>query len=122
MKEYDLAINHYNTAIEHDYSNNEYYIKRAFIKYYIDDIQGAINDMTAAISHNNKSDFLYSQRAFYKFQKKMYESSIEDYTKAININPKKGHYYYMRGTSENLIGKNTQAQSDFDIYQKSLQN
>ncbi len=114
IKQYDTAIKHYDQAIKLDYGNNDYYIKRAFLKYYTDDIQGCINDYTAAISHKPNESFLYEQRAFYKMEKKLYTGAKEDYSQAIKLNPNNHHLYFMRASVEKLLGEEDLSNQDFE--------
>ena len=121
LKEYELAIEKYTSAISIDDNCIPYYQYRAQIKYYINDVQGAINDYTGAILRDKKSYDLYSQRGFYEFEQKNYQSAVDDYTQAIKLKPDKAHLYYMRSCAYKLLNNEEAAEKDNEKYKEYAQ-
>lgn len=57
-KNYELALNHINKAIELDPTNAKFYHKKALIEYYdLDQIEQAIETMKKAARYNDNADF-----------------------------------------------------------------
>jgi hypothetical protein len=62
----------------------------------------------------NWDDRAYAMRAIVYYYKKGYDQAISDFDTAISQAPENAGYYYNRGVAYRKMGKNTEAQADFD--------
>jgi tetratricopeptide (TPR) repeat protein len=73
-----------------------------------------LNGCAEWIAYNWADDRAYAMRAIVYYYKKDYDQAISDFDTAISQAPENAGYYYNRGVAYRKMGKNTEAQADFD--------
>ena len=112
--DYDQAISAFNTAIELDPDEAEYYRNRGVCYHMKKDDGLAIVDYFRAIQLNPRNADYYRDRGVSYHAKNDFAQAIADFTKAIEINPSKADYYSERGMSHRKGGDEKSAILDFN--------
>lgn len=111
----DGAIADQSVVIEKDPSADSYQL-RAMFSMAKGDLDKAIGDFNVAVEKSPDSVDSYQLRAKVKFIKKDFDGSIADYGMVIKLNPKSSNAYLGRGLALLSIGKDVEAQKDFDKF------
>lgn len=86
-KEYDKAIEDYNTASKLNPENADIYINRGYVWDDKKEYDKAIEDYNKAIQLSPEDEVAYNNRGYVWHDKKEYNKAIEDYSKAIELKP-----------------------------------
>jgi tetratricopeptide (TPR) repeat protein len=92
----------------------ESYTQRGQANFLKGNFDKAIADFDVAIEKSSEPAALYNLRARTKFQIKNWDGAIIDYNTAIKLDPKFPDAYFFRGLALLNLGKDTEAQTDFD--------
>ena len=110
------AIYDFSRAIKINPNKSQFYTERGYGKLQLDDLWGGIYDFSTAIKINSKDDLALINRCLSKFKLNQYEKALFDCNKAIELNPKggsNGYYFKVRGDVNIKLGKEKEAQLDF---------
>jgi tetratricopeptide (TPR) repeat protein len=113
-RDYYKAISDYNEAIRLNPKDNDVYLRRGKNYQALKNYDKAISDFTEAIRLHPNDAFGYLYRGDAYFDERDYDKAISDYSQGITLDPKYALPYYSRGTVYRVLGKNAQAQADFD--------
>lgn len=90
-KDYNKAIENFNTLLQFKSDLNDGYYFRGFCKLKLNDFRGAIEDITTAINTPPKFSSNYSyyflNRGVARIQIEDYKGAMEDYSTSLDINP-----------------------------------
>lgn len=92
----------------------EFWHARGFIRYQMDDVEGAIADHTKAIQLKPGEAAFYRSRGEAFAWLERYDEALADFDQAIRINPNKTEYYRKRAESYLRSKKYPQAIADLD--------
>lgn len=126
LGDYEGAIEDYDKAyeIEDDAYRTMNFDNKIYIKYFIKDYEGAIKDFDTEIektSDDCDKDQLLWDKAQFLYHIGQYQKSLDIYNKLIinsnndNVYLLKNRLYYERGQVYLALGKNREANRDFDI-------
>src|SRR5271165_4018575 len=113
-RDYDKAINDYTEAIRLDPNDAKAYHNRGRAYHYTKHYDKALSDYTEAIRLDPNDGANYYDRGLAYYDNKDYDKAISDFTEAIRLDPNYAKAYHNRGLSYSRLGKNAQAQADFD--------
>ena len=112
--DFNSAILHFNTAIEEDSNQVEYYAERAVAYLNIEKFDLSMFDMNKCIELEPKNSYRYSCRAFLKAKIGDGEGAILDYQKAIELDPKDSIAYNNMGLVQEQLGYQKESQKSFE--------
>jgi tetratricopeptide (TPR) repeat protein len=109
-RQYDLAIEHYNSAISINPNNPDYYFGRAFCKfkrptYNRNDFNNILEDFNKAIGLKNDVAEYYLERGNFNACCEKPKNAIKDFDFAIKLNSGYGLAYYYRAKAKETMGK-----------------
>ena len=113
------AITDFDEAIRLNPKYAEAYSERGLAKYRI------IHPLKAIFTHKEDSPFkciFVDTTRKIKGKDELYFEALTDYNKAIRLDPNNPYIYKMRGQLKQDMGHETQAQKDFDTYNKLIDN
>ena len=113
QKEYEWALEDYNTALELNPDNAEAYIYRGLVSHNGGEHDLAIEDFNKAIALNPNHADAYYNRGLAYHNKGEHGRVIEDFNKAIALKPNHADAYYNRGLTYGNRGKYEHAIADF---------
>jgi tetratricopeptide (TPR) repeat protein len=111
---YDKAISDYSEYIKLRPNDLEGYNNRGVAYGNKKDYDKAISDYTEAIRLNPNYANAYYNRGVACSNKRDYDKAISDFSEYIKVSPNEGDGYYWRGISYRRLGKNVEAQADFN--------
>lgn len=111
----DGAIADYSTAIEKDPSA-ENYLQRGSFRLAKGDLDKAIDDFNIVIEKSPESVESYALRGKARYLKKDFDGCIADFAMVIKLDPQSVDAHAGRGLALLFIGKDTEAQKDFDKF------
>lgn len=111
QKEYNSAIECFDSAIAMDENDEFAYAFRAKVKYYLKDYEGAISDAEKSLELR-KTSYAYNARANVKLIKGDFQGAIEDLTNAVELNPKYMQCYEMRARANVKLENYVEALED----------
>lgn len=88
QKQYKLAMDDLNKAIELSPSDSMLYYHRAILKQRLRDISGAFFDYDSAINYNQNNYSYYLSRGLLHEESGRYKNALDDFKKSIQLNPK----------------------------------
>ena len=104
--EYQRALNAYSEAIKRDSTFVEAYQNRGYLKYVIQDFQGAISDFDKMYTLNPYSYASYELRGMARFKLRDFRGAVDDYTKVIDSSMINDVYLYnKRGEANYYLGE-----------------
>lgn len=116
-KDYPVALENLDEAIEKNPKFSEAYFLRAKIKALIGDRSGALRDLDSTIKYNPKNYSALYQRGKAKAFEKNFDGAIRDYNKTLKVNPKLPDVLFDRGFAKYTQGDYFGA---IDDYTRSL--
>ncbi len=96
IKEYEMAIETYDFAIETDCNNANLRYRKANLLIALGNHYEAKVEITKAIEIEEKANYYYTKAVAEAYLQEL-EESIEDYSTAINLEPNTGKHWYGRG-------------------------
>ena len=111
----DGAIADLSTVIEKDPSAGSYH-ERGLLRLAKNDLDKAIDDFNVSVEKSSGLIKSYELRAKARFMKKDFEGSIADFVMVIKLDPKSSNAHLGRGLALLSIGKDMEAQKDFDKF------
>jgi lipoprotein NlpI len=102
-------------VIEKDPSAGSYH-ERGLLRLAKNDLDKAIDDFNVSVEKSPGSIRSYELRGKAKFMKKDFDGSIADFGIVINLDPKSSNAHLGRGLALLSIGKDMEAQKDFDKF------
>ena len=112
IRQYDLAVQDYNKAIEINSNESDYYNRGRAYQAAMQ-LEKAIQNYDKVIELNPRYVHAYYFRGLAYYHIKNYEVAIKDYTKCIELDPKDKWNYRSRGKCYQQIGEEAKAQADF---------
>lgn len=127
QKEYNLAIEDYDRAIEFDSKNIDVYINRGITYSSQEQHQQAIEDYNKAIALNNLNVDAYISRGIAYSAQREHDKAVQDYNQAIAIAPDNADAHYAKGFTLSLQKSNKQKaikayQIAAELYQQQGKN
>lgn len=113
--DWDGAITDQSVVIEKDPSADNYHLRGMF-RLAKGDLDKAIDDFNVALEKSPELVSPYALRAKAKFLKKDFDGSVADFGMVIKLEPKSANAYLGRGLALLSIGKDIEAQKDFDKF------
>ena len=121
-REFDLALDDYDKAIELDPTNEHPWAHRGDALDDMGEYDLALESYTRAIELNEDSRKtnpkyaieLYARRGHFFLDHREYAKAIEDFTEAIPYSPDFGGHYYYRGRAFQGLGDEQKARRDFE--------
>ena len=111
----DGAIADQSVVIEKDPSADSYH-QRGLFRLAKGDLDNAIGDFNVAVEKSPGLVYPYALRAKAKFIKRDFDGSIADFGMVIKLDPKSSNAHLGRGLALLSIGKDMEAQKDFDKF------
>jgi len=95
-EDYDTALSKFNDAIELDHTNSDYYAKRSFCHFKLDNFTDAMADAKKAIDLDNKNPRAYFRKGMAAFSLEEFESAKEAFERAQLLAPSSQHKTWIR--------------------------
>lgn len=121
-KETQFAIENCNFVISREPSNSSAYFLRSIAYNLQREYTAAITDISTAISFDSLNLEYYIKRGEYCLNASQYENAITDFTRALNSDLFVTRALQLRGESFEKIGKKKEAQSDYSLLLKMIDN
>ncbi len=115
-KNYNLAIQNFNTSIELDSNNTEAYNNRGLAFYYKRNDSLAIQDYNKSIELDPNNAKAYCNKGLVFFRKGNSNLAIQNYDKSIELDPNNAEAYYSRGYAYGVTSEFGKAYADFKKY------
>ncbi len=96
-RRYRAALGDYSQAIELDDQFAEAYLRRAEVRYLLEDDSGVLADCSRAIALNSTEARTYFYQGMARYRLDYVQSAIAAFTDAITCDPEDAQYYYRRG-------------------------
>ena len=113
-RQYAVAIEHYDRAIDlMDPPNSAYYKQRGIAYWAERENELAIKDFSAAIKLDSDNHVYYGLRGKAYRSNRQYEASIRDYDRAIELSPRNSSYYHSRGNAKRSLKRFEEALDDY---------
>lgn len=113
-RQYALAIQHYDRAIElMDPPNSGYYEQRGIAHWVEREYELAIRDFGAAIEVDGDNHVYYGWRGKAYHSNRQHEASIKDFDRAIQLSPTNLSYYHSRGNAKRSLRRYEEALDDY---------
>ena len=113
--EYELAIAHYDKAIDLDPDDAHTYYHRGLVYASQEQHELAITDYDKAINLKSEDHAeFYHERGNANFSLERYPSAIRDYSEVLRIFPSDGNCYYRRGLAQAALNQYKAAIADYD--------
>jgi curved DNA-binding protein CbpA len=124
-RQYRLALDDYTQAIELDNEFAEAYVRRAELRYLLEDDSGVLADCQRAIALNSIEAKTYFYQGMARYRLEYVQSAIAAFTDAITCDPEDAQYYYRRGLAYQDLHQLNEAAQDFrqaaQLYRKQGQ-
>ena len=111
-KQWEEAMNCWNTLIASELNKAEYYNERGVCKFNLR-FKHAIQDFDKAISLEPTNAYYYSCRAYIRDKTGNTEGSVDDYTKALELDPEDAITLNNLGLAEQKLGFTARARERF---------
>lgn len=118
LKNHQLALRHFNKAIDIDPSNWLGYFNRAQVALYLNNPNVAINDLNQSIRYKNDFADSYDARGVSKIQIQDIQGAISDFSRAINLEADLASAWFNRANAKIYLKDVKGALSD---YNKAIQ-
>ena len=145
LQNYNIAINAYNKALEHDPNISYAYLNRGTTQFELDefifneqqftsaitisrdepepnrrdieepDFRSTMDDYNMVVSQNPNLPFVYYNRANIQLHLKEYHRAIDDYSRAIELEPELAEAYYNRALTLLFLKENELACKDLSV-------
>jgi curved DNA-binding protein CbpA len=112
-RRYHLALEDYSQAIELDAQFAEAYVRRAEVRYLLEDDSGVLADCQRAIALNSTEAKTYFYQGMARYRLEYVQSAIAAFTDAITCDPQDAQYYYRRGLAHQDLHQLHEAAKDF---------
>ena len=112
-RRYQLAISDYTQAIELDDRFAEAYLRRAEVRYLLEDDSGVLADCQRAIALNSTEAKTYFYQGMARYRLDYVQSAIAAFTDAITCDPNDAQVYYRRGLAYQDLHQLSEAARDF---------
>lgn len=112
-RRYQLAISDYTQAIELDDQFAEAYLRRAEVRYLLEDDSGVLADCQRAIALNSTEAKTYFYQGMARYRLDYVQSAIAAFTDAITCDPDDAQIYYRRGLAHQDLHQLNEAARDF---------
>ncbi|MFK8184080.1 MAG: DnaJ domain-containing protein [Phormidesmis sp.] len=112
-RRFRAALGDYNKAIELDGQFAEAYLRRAEVRYLIEDDSGVLADCQRAIALNSTEAKTYFYQGMARYRLDYVQSAIAAFTDAITCDPDDAQYYYRRGLAYQDLNQMDEAARDF---------
>ena len=76
--------------------------------------EGALSDLEEAIRRDDSYPDPFDDRGSIRFSLKQYEQAVSDFTRAIELAPDQHEFYVHRGHALKALGRNTEADADYE--------
>lgn len=114
MHETDSAIMDMDEAIKLDPKMSGYYINRAVMRYYAEDLRGAMDDYTHVTEVDPMNAQAWYNRGLLRMQVGEYNDAADDFTNVIKMEPDNTFAYYNRAIIRDRIGNYRGAITDYN--------
>lgn len=111
-RRFRAALGDYNKAIELDDQFAEAYLRRAEVRYLIEDDSGVLADCQRAIALNSTEAKTYFYQGMARYRLDYVQSAIAAFTDAITCDPDDAQYYYRRGLAYQDLNQMDEAARD----------
>lgn len=112
--DYDNALIDMDAAVRLEPKRSEYYINRALVKYFIDDLRGAMADYDHALLLDPSSVMTYYNRGLLRAQVGERNRAVDDFTEVIEREPHNYLAILNRAILYDLLGRYDEAITDLD--------
>jgi tetratricopeptide (TPR) repeat protein len=112
---FDMSINHFAKAIEHDPKSFLAYLSRGVAYGKMGKFDMAIADFDRVIELHPNHARVYHLRGLVYLSKGEHQRAVEDFDRAIELNPSYGAAYYSRGTTHAELGNEDRAGKDMTM-------
>ncbi|MEL7354200.1 MAG: DnaJ domain-containing protein [Cyanobacteria bacterium P01_A01_bin.116] len=109
---YRVAMGDYSQAIRLDDEFAEAYMRRAEVRYLLNDDSGVLNDCSRAIALNSTEAKTYYYQGMARYRLGYVESAIAAFTDAITCDPQEASYFYRRGIAHQDLNELDNAAKD----------
>lgn len=109
---YRAALSDYTRAIRLDDQFAEAYLRRAEVRYELEDDSGVLSDCQQAIALNSVEAKTYYFQGLARYRLGYVQSAIAAFTDAITCDPDDAQYYYRRGLAHQDLGELHEAAKD----------
>ncbi|MGB7086659.1 MAG: DnaJ domain-containing protein, partial [Phormidesmis sp.] len=111
-RRYRAALDDYNQAIELDDQFAEAFLRRAEVRYLLEDDTGVLNDCQQAIALNSVEAKTYYYQGLARCRLNYVQSAIAAFTDAITCDPEDARCHYQRGLAYQDLGELDNAAKD----------
>ena len=87
QKDYEKALGDINEAIRLRSQESQYYVIRAQINYFLDDLNASLDDYSLAIEHDARNMLAYYNRGLLRAEINDVNRAIEDFSMVLRFNP-----------------------------------
>ncbi len=112
-RRYQLAISDYTQAIKLDDQFAEAYLRRAEVRYLLEDDSGVLADCQRAIALNSTEPKTYFYQGMARYRLDYVQSAIAAFTDAITCDPNDAQVYYRRALAYQDLHQLNEAARDF---------
>ena len=112
-RRFRAALGDYNKALELDDQFAEAYLRRAEVRYLIEDDSGVLADCQRAIALNSTEAKTYFYQGMARYRLDYVQSAVAAFTDAITCDPDDAQYYYRRGLAYQDLNQLDEAARDF---------
>jgi len=113
VRRFRAALSDYNKALELDDQFAEAYLRRAEVRYLIEDDSGVLADCQRAIALNSTEAKTYFYQGMARYRLDYVQSAIAAFTDAVTCDPDDAQYYYRRGLAYQDLDQLDEAARDF---------
>ena len=111
-RRFRAALNDYNQAIALDDQFAEAYLRRAEVRYLLEDDSGVLADCQRAIALNSTESKTYFYQGMARYRLDYVQSAIAAFTDAITCDPDDAQYHYRRGLAHQDLNQIDDAARD----------
>lgn len=111
-RRFRAALGDYSKAIELDNQFAQAYLRRAEVRYLLEDDSGVLADCQRAIALNSTEAKTYFYQGMARYRLDYVQSAIAAFTDAITCDPDDAQYYYRRGLAHQDLNQIDEAAKD----------
>ncbi|MGB3292328.1 MAG: DnaJ domain-containing protein [Phormidesmis sp.] len=111
-RRYRAALRDYTQAIALDHQFAEAYLRRAEVRYWLEDDSGVLTDCQQSIALSPTDADAYYYQGLARYRLNYVQSAIAAFTEAIACDPEDARYYYRRGLAHQDLNDLNEAAKD----------
>lgn len=121
-RDYGLALEFYNRAIQTDSNSAEAYNNRGLTRYHLSQLTDALSDFSRAIDLDKNFSHAYNNRGMILNSMGQYSQAIQDFDKALQLNPTFAFALNNRGNAYAAINQFQNAEQDLTAALRLIDN